>query len=231
MNHAKSKRAPVLIAGADATFTEALCDDLRASGIETLVAADGAGVPDQVAVTTPSLVIIDQALPRQSALDLCRVIRASSAVPILVVAAGSHEADRVSALELGADDVADTSSTRELVARVRALLRRAYPPSMPDLTIECGPVRLDLDRYAAWVRGAPVVFRPKEFYLLAALASRCGRVLTRDFLLDEVWGFNGTHSPKVVDVHVRRVRSKVESDPGQPEHLLTIRGVGYKFVG
>jgi len=231
MNHAQSKHNPVLIGAADAVLTQTLRENLQASGIETVVIGEGADVLAEVAASEPSLVVIDLALPRQSALDLCRAIRSASAVPIILLADGSAEADRISALELGADDVADTSSVRELVARVRALLRRAYPPSVADPVIECGPVRLDLDRYVAWVRGAPVAFRPKEFYLLAALASRCGRVLTRDLLLDEVWGFNGTHNPKVVDVQIRRIRNKVENDPGRPEHVLTIRGVGYKFVG
>ena len=173
-------------------------------------------------------------LPEVSGLDVCRMIRAESDVPIIMVTAKDSEADKVAGLELGADDyVTKPFSVRELVSRVRAHLRRAsMSPRRGDRT-RCslaGPVEMDVVRHEVRVEGEPVAFPPKEFELLEAFLRRKGRLLTREFLIEEVWGADYFGDTKTLDVHVKRLRQKIEVDPHQPVHLLTVRGLGYKFV-
>ncbi len=181
------------------------------------------------------LVILDLMLPVVSGLDVCRSIRAESVVPVIIVTAKDAEADKVAGLELGADDyVTKPFSMRELVSRVRANLRRARLNGSPDGgedVLVGGPVELDVGRHEARVRGEPVAFPPKEFDLLETFLRRPGRLLTRDFLIDAVWGSDYFGDTKTLDVHVKRIRRKIEEDPHSPEHLLTVRGLGYRFVG
>ena len=174
-------------------------------------------------------------LPEVTGLDVCRAIRQESSVPVIMVSAKDSEADTVAGLELGADDyVTKPFSMRELLSRVRANLRRARLdelPRGPDEVVAGGPVELDVARHEARVRGESVVFPPKEFDLLETFLRRKGRLLTRDFLIDTVWGSDYFGDTKTLDVHVKRIRRKIEEDPHHPAHLVTVRGLGYKFVG
>jgi two-component system, OmpR family, response regulator RegX3 len=180
-------------------------------------------------------VILDLMLPEVTGLDVCRAIRLESAVPVIMVTAKDSEADKVAGLELGADDyVTKPFSMRELMSRVRANLRRvrmAGREDEPDDLIAGGPVELDVARHEARVRGEAVAFPPKEFDLLETFLRRKGRLLTRDFLIDMVWGSDYFGDTKTLDVHVKRIRRKIEEDPHNPVHLVTVRGLGYKFVG
>ena len=173
-------------------------------------------------------------LPEVSGLDVCRAIRADSDVPIIMVTAKDSEADKVTGLELGADDyVTKPFSVRELVSRVRANLRRSRPqpgePSADEVLIG-GPVRMDVARHEVTVGDETVSLPPKEFELLEAFLGRKGKLLTREFLIDQIWGPDYFGDTKTLDVHVKRLRRKIEQDPHRPAHLLTVRGLGYKFV-
>jgi two-component system, OmpR family, response regulator RegX3 len=208
--------------------------NLEREGYAVAVAADGRQALERFRAESPSLVILDLMLPEMSGLDVCRQIRQVSNVPIIMVTAKDSEADKVSGLELGADDyVTKPFSVRELVSRVRAHLRRAgmHAAEPEEDVLNGGPVSLDVARHEVLVRGQSVGFPPKEFELLEAFLRRPGRLLTRDFLIEEVWGAGYFGDTKTLDVHVKRLRKKVEQDPHQPKHLLTVRGLGYKFVG
>jgi len=216
---------------------EALADSVRYNlereGYAVSVATDGRDAIERFRHESPSLVILDLMLPELSGLDVCRIIRAESDVPIIMVTAKDSEADKVTGLELGADDyVTKPFSVRELVSRVRANLRRVRPqPAVPaDEIISGGPIRMDVARHEVVVRGEVVPLPPKEFELLEALLRRRGRLLTRDFLIEEVWGADYYGDTRTLDVHVKRLRRKLELDPHQPVHLVTVRGLGYKFV-
>jgi two-component system response regulator RegX3 len=218
---------------------EALADSVRYNlereGFMVSVAADGRGAIERFRAEPPSLVILDLMLPEMSGLDVCRTLRSESDVPIIVVTAKDSEADKVSGLELGADDyVTKPFSMRELVSRVRAALRRAQtqpaPSGLLEDILEGGTTRMDIGRHEATVRGEPVTLPPKEFELLEAFLRRKGRLLTRDFLIEEVWGADYYGDTRTLDVHVKRLRRKLEEDPHRPVHLLTVRGLGYKFV-
>jgi two-component system response regulator RegX3 len=180
-------------------------------------------------------VILDLMLPEVTGFDVCRAIRLESAVPVIMVTAKDSEADKVAGLELGADDyVTKPFSMRELVSRVRANLRRTRMIDARDdhdEVITAGPVELDVARHEARVRGEAVAFPPKEFDLLETFLRRKDRLLTRDFLIDLVWGSDYFGDTKTLDVHVKRIRRKIEEDPHHPVHLVTVRGLGYKFVG
>jgi len=178
-------------------------------------------------------VILDLMLPEMSGLDVCRAIRGESDVPIIIVTAKDSEADKVTGLELGADDyVTKPFSVRELVSRVRANLRRTAMRAVTtvDDTVNGGAVEMDVARHEVRVQGEAVAFTPKEFELLETFLRRKGRLLTRDFLIEEVWGPDYFGDTKTLDVHVKRLRRKIEQDPHRPAHLLTVRGLGYKFV-
>ena len=183
----------------------------------------------------PSLVLLDVMLPEISGLDLCRMMRAASDVPIIMITARDSEADKVAGLELGADDyVTKPFSMRELLARVRAnLRRRGMDAELLDLepeVLEGGRVHLDVDRHEVTVDGDPVQLRPREFELLAAFLRNKGRLMTRDRLITDVWGMDYFGDTKTLDVHIKRVRKKIEPDPKQPRYLVTVRGLGYKFL-
>jgi two-component system response regulator RegX3 len=217
---------------------EALADSVRYNlereGYAVSVATDGRRAIDRFHAESPSLVILDLMLPELSGLDVCRMIRAESDVPIIMVTAKDSEADKVAGLELGADDyVTKPFSVRELVSRVRANLRRTRPPavvSAAEEVLAAGPVTMDVARHEVSVRGRAVPLPPKEFELLEALLRRRGRLLTRGFLIEEVWGADYYGDTRTLDVHVKRLRRKVEEDPHRPVHLVTVRGLGYKFV-
>lgn len=217
---------------------EALADTVRYNlereGYEVAVAADGRKALERFRSDGPSLVILDLMLPEMSGLDVCRQIRQISNIPIIMVTAKDSEADKVSGLELGADDyVTKPFSVRELVSRVRAHLRRAgmRADEPEEDVLSGGPVSLDVAKHEVLVRGETVGFPPKEFELLEAFLRRQGRLLTRDFLIEEVWGAGYFGDTKTLDVHVKRIRKKVEQDPHLPKHLVTVRGLGYKFIG
>lgn len=224
----------ILVVEDEVSLADTIRYNLEREGYTVTVASDGRQALERFGAEGPKLVILDLMLPEVSGLDVCRAIRAESDVPIIMVTAKDSEADKVAGLELGADDyVTKPFSVRELVSRVRANLRRAGPPlptEAADDVIMGGPVRVDVPRHEVTVRGEPVPVPPKEFELLQALLRRKGRLLTRDFLIEEVWGHDYFGDTKTLDVHVKRLRRKIEQDPHRPVHLLTVRGLGYKFV-
>lgn len=217
---------------------EALADTIRygleREGYEVSIAPDGRAALERFRADRPALVILDLMLPELSGLDVCRAIRAESDVPIVIVTAKDAEADKVSGLEIGADDyVTKPFSVRELVSRVRAHLRRVEMGEGStgfDRALRAGPVELDPDRHEVRVRGELVPLPPKEFALLEILVRLKGRLLRRDHLIAEVWGADYFGDTKTLDVHMKRLRQKVEEDPHRPTHLLTVRGLGYRLV-
>jgi two-component system response regulator RegX3 len=223
----------ILIVEDEASLSEAIAYNLEQEGYRIATTGDGATAMNEFRDLAPDLVILDLMLPNVPGLDVCRAIRRESTVPIIILTAKDSEADKVAGLELGADDyVTKPFSMRELVSRVRANLRRsgmAGPDPDRDV-LRGGPVELDVTRHEARVRGEPVPLPPKEFDLLEAFLRRPGRLLTRHFLIDEVWGADYFGDTKTLDVHVKRLRQKIEDDPHHPRHLLTVRGLGYKFA-
>jgi two-component system response regulator RegX3 len=226
--------ARILVVEDEESLADSVRYNLEREGYSVAVASDGRKALDRFRSESPSLVILDLMLPEMSGLDVCRQIRQVSNVPIIMVTAKDSEADKVSGLEIGADDyVTKPFSVRELVSRVRAHLRRAgmRAAEPEEDVLSGGPVSLDVAKHEVLVRGQTVGFPPKEFELLEAFLRRQGRLLTRDFLIEEVWGAGYFGDTKTLDVHVKRLRKKVEQDPHQPKHLVTVRGLGYKFVG
>ncbi len=225
--------ATVLVVEDEESFVDALTVGLRREGFRVRVARDGAEALALFDSVRPDLVLLDVMLPRISGLDVCREIRRRSGVPIIMVSARTSEIDTVVGLEVGADDyVPKPYRLRELVARIRAALRRA--PRVEEVvpsasTLEVGEVRLDPERHEVFVRGAPVALPLKEFELLQLLLANAGRVVTRETLIDRVWGHDYVGDTKTLDVHVKRLRAKVEDDPSAPTRITTIRGLGYKF--
>ena len=223
----------ILVVEDEESLADTLRYNLEREGYVVAVAEDGRRALERFAAERPSLVILDLMLPELSGLDVCRHIRQVSDVPIVMVTAKDSEADKVTGLELGADDyVTKPFSVRELVSRVRAHLRRAGMQSreVRDDVLSVGPVEMDVSRHEVQIGGVPTDFTPKEFELLETFLRRSGRLLTRDFLISEVWGSDYFGDTKTLDVHVKRIRKKVERDPHLPQHLLTVRGLGYKFV-
>jgi len=224
----------VLLVEDEESLADAVRYNLEREGYAVTVAADGRRAIERFRVEGPELVILDLMLPEVSGLDVCRAIRAESDVPIIMVTAKDSEADKVTGLELGADDyVTKPFSMRELISRIRANLRRTRPaaeaPTADDV-LSGGPIRMDVGRHDVVVRGQVVSFPPKEFELLETFLRRKGRLLTREFLIETVWGADYFGDTKTLDVHVKRLRQKVEEDPHHPAHLLTVRGLGYKFI-
>ena len=222
----------VLVVEDEESFVEALVVGLKREGFLVKVARDGAEALATFDAVRPDLVLLDVMLPKISGLDVCRDLRARSRVPIIMVTAKGSEIDTVVGLEVGADDyVTKPYRLRELVARMRAVLRRAPRPDddADAEVLEVGEVRLDPDRHEVHVRGQPVALPLKEFELLEILMANAGRVLTREVLIDRVWGPHYVGDTKTLDVHVKRLRSKVEDDPSLPRRITTIRGLGYKF--
>ncbi|MCW2496112.1 response regulator transcription factor [Jatrophihabitans sp.] len=221
----------VLVVEDEESFSDALSYMLRREGYEVEVAETG---PDALTAFDRSgadLVLLDLMLPGLSGTEVCRELRVRSKVPIIMVTARDTEVDKVVGLELGADDyVTKPFSSRELIARVRAVLRRGQEPEeLITATVEAGPVRMDVERHVVSVSGAQVSMPLKEFDLLELLLRNAGRVLTRGQLIDRVWGSDYVGDTKTLDVHVKRLRAKIEPDPGNPKHLVTVRGLGYKF--
>ena len=227
--------ARVLVVDDEESFVDALSVGLRGEGFVVDVARDGVEALKIFDEVQPDLVLLDVMLPRLSGLDVCRELRSRSTVPILMVTARDGELDAVVGLELGADDyITKPYALRELVARIRAALRRAQTvPALDELlartTLDVGDVSLDPERHEVIVRGETVHLPLKEFELLEALMSNAGRVVTRDSLIDQVWGPDYVGDTKTLDVHIKRLRARLEENPGQPTRIATVRGVGYRF--
>ena len=221
----------ILIVEDEVSFSDPLSYLLKKEGYDVAVAETG---PDGLAEFDKNgadLVLLDLMLPGLSGIDVCRALRQRSSVPVIMLTAKDSEIDKVVGLELGADDyVTKPFSSRELVARMRAVLRRRGDADEPSTSIlESGPVRMDVDRHVVTVRGEQVQLPLKEFELLEVLLRNSGRVLTRMQLIDRVWGADYVGDTKTLDVHVKRLRAKVETDPASPSHIVTVRGLGYKF--
>jgi two-component system response regulator RegX3 len=229
----------VLLAEDDESFVEALVIGLAREGFDVTVATDGTEALRLFAEVEPDLVLLDLMLPRLSGIDVCRSIRAHSTVPIIMVTAKGTEIDTVVGLEVGADDyVTKPYRMRELVARMRAVLRRTpgeesgrTPERRPELgsVLEAGGIQVDVDRHLVFIRGDEVHLRRKEFELLSLLMENAGRLLTRDVLIDRIWGSDYFGDTKTLDVHIKRLRTHIEVDPSSPKLITTIRGVGYRF--
>jgi two-component system response regulator MtrA len=223
----------ILVVEDDTTLRETLTEALEADGYDVVAAGDGAAALARFRDATPDLVLLDVMLPELSGIEVCRIIRAESAVPIIMVTARTAELDKVVGLELGADDyVSKPFSMRELSARIRAHLRRsetnaaaAAPDTTP--TIPLGSIVVDLAGHQVLRDGRPVPLKPKAFELLAFLIQQPGRVFTRDQLLDKVWGYQYGGETRTVDVHVHWLRTAIEDDPSHPAHIQTVRGTGY----
>jgi two-component system, OmpR family, response regulator RegX3 len=242
----------VLLAEDDESFVDALVVGLAREGFDVAVARDGTEALRLFNAVEPDLVLLDLMLPRLSGIDVCRSIRARSAVPIIMVTAKGTEIDTVVGLEVGADDyVTKPYRLRELVARMRAVLRRTPQNDVNSPTLhkganpsdggstdteratsnvlDAGGIQIDPDRHLVFIRGNDVHLRRKEFELLTLLMENAGRLLTRDVLIDRVWGSDYFGDTKTLDVHIKRLRSHVEEDPSSPKLITTIRGVGYRF--
>jgi two-component system response regulator RegX3 len=223
----------LLLVEDEVSIAEGLTITLEAEGFQVLWVKDGGDAVATWERTRPDLVLLDLMLPGMSGTEICRIIRSRSDVPIIMLTARDQEVDRVVGLELGADDyVTKPFSTRELVARVRAVLRRAPILDVmdADAPAEASGVRVDRVRHEVQVDGAMVDLPPKEFELLAYLVENAGRVLTRHQLIDEVWGSDYVGDTKTLDVHIRRLRTRIEQDAHAPERIQTVRGVGYRFA-
>lgn len=223
----------VLVVEDEESFSEALSFMLRREGYEVVIARDGHEALEQFDRQGVDLVLLDLMLPGVPGTEVCRQIRMKSQTPIIMLTAKDGEVDKVVGLELGADDyVTKPFSSRELLARVRAVLRRhGDVEELLPVVIEAGPVRMDVDRHVVTVRGHSVAMPLKEFDLLELFVRNSGRVLTRAQLIDRVWGADYVGDTKTLDVHVKRLRTKIEEDPTHPVHLTTVRGLGYKFDG
>src|SRR6201994_100392 len=220
----------VLVVEGEDSFSDAISYLLRKEGFEVAVCSTGPDALETFDRTGADLVLLDLMLPGLPGSEVCRSLREKSNVPVIMLTAKDSEIDKVVGLELGADDyVTKPFSSRELVARLRAVLRRREQPSGPADVLEAGPVRLDPGRHVVSVGGEPTPLPLKEFELLEVLLRNAGRVLTREQLMNRVWGADYFGDTKTLDVHVKRLRAKIEPDPSQPRHLVTIRGVGYRF--
>ena len=204
---------------------------LAREGYEVTWVQDGATGLESFETSGADLVVLDLMLPTLSGEEVCRTIRKTSVVPVIMLTAKGEEVDRVVGLELGADDyVTKPFSTRELMARIKAVLRRSRSERPDTYVLAGGDIRLDVDRVEATVRGESIHLTRKEFEVLELLMRNAGRVLPRDTLMDQVWGPDYYGDTRTLDVHIKRLRAKCESDPHNPAHLITVRGIGYKFV-
>jgi DNA-binding response OmpR family regulator len=227
--------AKILIVEDETMVADVVSRYLRRDGFQVVIATDGQAALDLAREQTPDLVLLDLMLPKIDGLEVCRRLRATSSVPIIVVTAKGEEADRIVGLELGADDyVSKPFSPRELVARVRAVLRRtkatvATVATVPDNTVRLGPIRIDPAGRFATIENEPVELTAKEFDLLWYLVRNVGQVFSRTQLLDQVWDYEYFGDESTVTVHIHRLRSKIEPDPVRPRYLKTVWGVGYKL--
>ena len=224
----------ILVVDDEQSYRDALTVALQREGFLVETASDGQEAIARFDATKPALVLLDVMLPKISGVDVCRDLRARSRVPIIMVTARNSEIDAVVGLEVGADDyVTKPFRLRELIARVRAALRRVPvsdddEPDRPEV-LDVGDVRLDAARHEVYVRGESVALPLKEFELLELLMANAGRVLTRDVLIDRIWGPNYFGDTKTLDVHIKRLRSKLEADSAHPTRIVTVRGVGYRY--
>jgi two-component system response regulator RegX3 len=220
----------VLIVEDEESLADPLAFLLRKEGFDATVVGDGPSALAEFDRVGADIVLLDLMLPGMSGTDVCKHLRSRSGVPVIMVTARDSEIDKVVGLELGADDyVTKPYSPRELVARIRAVLRRGVEPDLAPLTLEAGPVRMDVERHVVTVDGADTRLPLKEFELLEMFLRNPGRVLTRGQLIDRVWGSDYVGDTKTLDVHVKRLRAKLEPDPGEPKYLVTVRGLGYKL--
>ena len=222
----------ILVVEDEETLSEAIAFLLSKEGFEVSVAATGPEAIAEFDKNGADLILLDLMIPGLSGTEVCRQIRTKSAVPIIMLTAKDSEIDKVVGLEIGADDyVTKPYSSRELIARIRAVLRRGELSDISDSSgpLEVGPVRLDVDRHIITVNGTPVALPLKEFELLEFLMRNSGRVLTRMQLIDRVWGSDYVGDTKTLDVHIKRLRAKIEIDPANPELIQTVRGMGYKM--
>jgi two-component system, OmpR family, response regulator RegX3 len=220
----------VLVVEDEESYSDPLAYMLRKEGFDVALAATGPAALEEFARNGADIVLLDLMLPGLPGTEVCRQIRQTSSVPVIMVSAKDTEVDRVVGLELGADDyVIKPYSPRELVARIRAVLRRGSEPDLVPSTVEAGGVRMDVERHVVTVAGREVRLPLKEFELLEMFLRNAGRVLTRGQLIDRVWGADYVGDTKTLDVHVKRLRAKIEADPANPRHLVTVRGLGYKY--
>ncbi len=223
----------VLVVEDEESLADPLAFLLRKEGFDTTVVQDGPSALAEFDKSGADIVLLDLMLPGMSGTEVCKQLRARSGVPVIMVTARDSEIDKVVGLELGADDyVTKPYSARELIARIRAVLRRGSDgDEVGDTVLESGPVRMDIERHTVSVGGRQISLPLKEFDLLEFLMRNKGRVLTRGQLIDRVWGADYVGDTKTLDVHVKRLRSKIEADPANPVRLLTVRGLGYKLEG
>ncbi|WP_028846945.1 MULTISPECIES: response regulator transcription factor [Thermocrispum] len=222
----------VLIVEDEESFADPLAFLLRKEGFTTAIATDGQQALEEFDRNGADIVLLDLMLPGMSGTDVCKKLRQRTSVPVIMVTARDSEIDKVVGLELGADDyVTKPYSARELVARIRAVLRRGEKSADRNSSsvLTAGPVRMDVERHVVTVDGKEVALPLKEFDLLEYLMRNVGRVLTRSQLIDRVWGADYVGDTKTLDVHVKRLRSKIEPDPSSPRYLVTVRGLGYKL--
>lgn len=221
----------VLVVEDEINLREPLVYLLQKEGYDVIEAEDGNVAVENFRTLGADIILLDLMLPGLSGNEVCRIIRAESQVPIIMVTAKDTEIDKVVGLEIGADDyVTKPYSTRELLARMKAVLRRGSENVMPEIgVLQAGPVRMDTDSHTVTVNGEKIQMPLKEFELLELLLENANRVLTRGQIIDRVWGANYFGDTKTLDVHVKRIRSKIEEDPARPRHLMTVRGLGYKF--
>jgi two-component system, OmpR family, response regulator RegX3 len=224
----------VLVVEDEPSLVESISFALELEGYEVLTAVTGRDGVEQATIGNPSVVLLDVMLPESSGLDVCRQIRSYSDVPIIMLTARDTEADKVAGLELGADDyVTKPFSMRELMARVRAQIRRSSRTGTfaeNNEVLRGSSIEIDIDAHEVRVGGRSVDLRPKEFDLLESLMRRKNRLATRDALIDDVWGPTYFGDTKTLDVHIKRIRQKIEDDPAHPTRVVTVRGLGYKFV-
>ena len=225
----------VLIVEDEESLADPLAYLLRKEGFQATVAVDGPAALAEFDRSGADIVLLDLMLPGMSGTDVCRQLRARSSVPVIMLTARDSEIDKVLGLELGADDyVTKPYSARELIARIRAVLRRgvdAEEVGYGEALLESGSVRMDVERHVVSVHGDQIALPLKEFDMLEYLLRNKGRVLTRGQLIDRVWGADYVGDTKTLDVHVKRLRSKIEADPANPIRLITVRGLGYKLEG
>ena len=221
----------ILVVEDEESYSDPLSYLLRREGYDVVVAETGPAALAQFDSNGADLVLLDLMLPGLSGVDVCRRLRQRSSVPVIMLTAKDSEIDKVVGLEIGADDyVTKPYSSRELLARIKAVLRRlAEPEELLPATLEAGPVRMDVERHTVTVGGRATSLPLKEFELLEMLLRNAGRVLTRMQLIDRVWGSDYVGDTKTLDVHVKRLRAKIEPDPANPRHIVTVRGLGYKF--
>jgi two-component system OmpR family response regulator len=228
--------ADILIAEDDRSLLEVLKYNISKEGYNVLTATDGAQALELARSEKPQLIILDVMLPRMDGFEVCRVLRQESATPILMLTAKSDEVDKVVGLEIGADDyMTKPFSVRELLARIKAMLRRAsittQSPSAGEAPLVLGNLKIDTGQHSVTLDGKVLTLAPREFEMLLYLVRNRGLVLSREQILNKVWGYDYPGGTRTVDVHVRWLRQKIETDPSDPERLLTVRGVGYKMEG